>query len=113
MRTQTTKNNAANMAMLFVGGAVAGTALGMLLAPASGQESRRRIRENAQKGVQAVTEGAQELRQRSSDAVETARTTAERVVQNGRNRIEDEKNRLHAAIEEGKRTYQERTAATS
>ena len=79
------------LAGLILGGLV-GAAVAMLMAPASGEETRRQIRE---KGM--------ELRAQAEQQIEEARKRAEELQERSRVVLEEQKARLNQAIEDSKR----------
>jgi gas vesicle protein len=70
--------------MAFVLGAVAGAAVALLWAPAPGEETRRRLAEEARKAQEKASEAARQ----------------------GREFIERQRETLSTAIEKGKEAYQ-------
>lgn len=80
----------------FLAGLGAGIGLGMLLAPRSGEEMRERIRERA-------GEGADHMRQRGSHA----RDAAAEALREGGRRIVRETEAVRAAVDAGRRAYNE------
>ena len=79
------------LAGLVLGGLV-GAAVAMLMAPASGEETRRQIKE---KGV--------ELRTQAEQQIEDARKRAEELQERSRVVLEEQKARLNQAIDDSKR----------
>ena len=77
-------------------GSLVGVAVAMLMAPASGPETRRQIRE---KGL--------ELRTQADQQMEEARRRAEEMQERGRVVLEEQKARLNKAIEDAKRGTQQ------
>ena len=62
MDNQETKCSAPAVALAFLGGAVAGVVAGLLLAPKSGDETRRALKGYARKSEEEVLEKAKEAR---------------------------------------------------
>jgi len=78
------------LAGLVLGGLV-GAAMAMLLAPASGQDTRRQIKEKSQ-----------ELKLQAEQQVEDARKRAEELQERSRVVLEEQKAKLNQAIEDAK-----------
>ncbi|MFO0707795.1 MAG: YtxH domain-containing protein [Nitrospira sp.] len=57
------------MILAFLGGAVAGVAAGLLLAPQSGEETRRDLRRYARKAEEEILEKAKEARAALDDMI--------------------------------------------
>ncbi|MEK7829329.1 MAG: YtxH domain-containing protein [Deltaproteobacteria bacterium] len=95
------ENNGNTMGMMFaflVGGLI-GAGLALLYAPASGEETRRRLREQAaQKG--------DELKQGYATVIDTVEEGVGKV----KEIIEDRKNEVAAAYQTGKEAYQREKA---
>jgi len=62
MDNQETKGSAQAVALAFIGGAVAGVVAGLLLAPQSGEETRRDLKRYAGRAEEEVLEKAKEVR---------------------------------------------------
>ena len=58
MDNQETKGSAQAVALAFIGGAVAGVVAGLLLAPQSGEETRRDVKRYARRAEEEVLEKA-------------------------------------------------------
>ena len=78
-------NGSSSVLMAFVLGAAAGAAIALLYAPASGEETRRRIKDKAREG----------------------RETAEQVARDSREFLSRQRENLGAAVERGREAFQE------
>jgi gas vesicle protein len=83
----------------FLLGLGLGVAVGMVFAPASGEETRGRIRDKA-------SEGGDYLRKRSEDLKESAADLVDR----GKNVVKTQREQLNAAVEAGRQAYRETIA---
>lgn len=63
--------------LTFMAGAATGFILGILFAPASGKETRQKIKEQAKKGQQLAAEGYQRVAREAEKGVKIAREKAE------------------------------------
>jgi gas vesicle protein len=86
----------------FLLGLGVGVAVGIVLAPASGQETRGRIRTKA-------VEGGDYLRRRSEDLRESAVDLVDR----GKTAVGRQREQLNAAVEAGRQAYRETIAEAS
>lgn len=86
----------------FLLGLGIGVAAGMVFAPASGEETRGRIRSRAQ-------EGGHYLRRRSEDLRESAADLVDR----GKTAVKSQREQLNAAVEAGRQAYRETIAEAS
>ncbi|MSO50323.1 MAG: hypothetical protein EXQ49_10575 [Acidobacteria bacterium] len=78
-------NSAIPVLMAFVLGAAAGAAVALLYAPATGEETRRRIKDKAREG----------------------RDKAELVARDGREFLKRQRENLGAAVERGKEAFEQ------
>ncbi|MDI6698202.1 MAG: YtxH domain-containing protein [Candidatus Saccharicenans sp.] len=62
--------------LTFMAGAATGFILGILFAPASGKETRQKIKEQAKKGQQLAAEGYQKVAREAEKGVKIAREKA-------------------------------------
>ncbi len=93
------ESGAAEKIMFFMLGAFVGAVTALLLAPRSGEETRRLIAEKAR-------EGKDYLASRSKEVVEKASGFVER----GKEAIQQQRDQLSAALEAGKQAYKEEKA---
>ncbi len=63
--------------LTFMAGAATGFILGILFAPASGKETRQKIKEQAKKGQQLAAEGYQRMAREAEKGVKIAKEKAE------------------------------------
>lgn len=63
--------------LTFMAGAATGFILGILFAPASGKETRQKIKEQAKKGQQLAAEGYQRVAREAEKGVKIAKEKAE------------------------------------
>ncbi len=80
----------------FLAGLGLGAILALLLAPGSGEETRRMIGQKANEGRDYVTGKSKEIRQQAEGMVEKAKDL-----------VTQQKEQLSAALEAGKQAYQE------
>jgi gas vesicle protein len=115
-------NISTRLTYLLIGGGI-GAILALLFAPKSGQELRGDIADATRKGIDKSREAAQELGQRAGEYYEATRdragelynTAAERVgevAQTARDAATRQTSTVSAAIEAGKKAYQEEKRKT-
>jgi gas vesicle protein len=66
-----------NVFIWFVGGAILGAAVALLLAPESGERTRKRIVRQAERGGRSFLESSQDLFERGRELYERGREIAE------------------------------------
>ena len=97
----------------FIAGMGIGVAIGMLVAPRSGEETRKYLRERADESrdyLRTRTEEGREFVRRRSDEL---RDQATEYIEKGRDVINRQKDQLTAAVEAGKQAYRESVTDTS
>jgi gas vesicle protein len=115
-------NISTRLSYLLIGGGI-GAILALLFAPKSGQELRSDIADATRKGIDKSRETAQELGQRAGEYYEVTRdraadlysTASERVgdvAQKAREAAASQVGTVSAAIEAGKKAYQEEKRKT-
>ncbi len=77
--------------LTFMAGAATGFILGILFAPASGKETRQKIKEQARKGQQLAAEGYQKVAREAEKGVKIAREKAEEGIEAIKEFIEKKK----------------------
>ena len=82
---------AGTVVMAFVLGAITGAAVALLMAPASGEETRRAIADKAREGRERANEAARQ----------------------GRDFVNRQKDTLSSAIERGREAYEQARGSTS
>ena len=92
---------------VLVGG-VLGAVAGLLLAPASGRETRRRIVDTSADAKDRTLDLLDESRERMSDLVDESRGRISDLVRDGREEITEAASGLRGIIDEGKQAYRSR-----
>ncbi|MCS6291514.1 MAG: YtxH domain-containing protein [Nitrospira sp.] len=85
------------VALAFLGGALAGAVAGILLAPKSGEETRRELRGYARKAEEEVIERAKEARAALDDMIER-----------GKHFVAEKRADVDAAVTAGKEAMKEK-----
>ncbi|OQW32714.1 MAG: hypothetical protein A4E19_04960 [Nitrospira sp. SG-bin1] len=83
--------------LAFLAGAVGGMMAGVLLAPKSGEEMRRDIKEHARRTEEEIIEKAKE-----------ARAALDEVIERGKHFVEEKKADVEAAVKAGREAMKER-----
>jgi gas vesicle protein len=91
MEDQNARCSAQALALAFLGGAIAGAVAGILLAPQSGEETRRALKGYARKAEEEVIERAKE-----------AREALDEVIERGKHFVAEKKADVEAAVKAGK-----------
>jgi gas vesicle protein len=97
MEGQNTKCSAQAIALAFLGGAIAGAVAGILLAPNSGEETRRALKGYARRAEEEVLEKAHEARAALDDTIER-----------GKRFVAEKKADVEAAVKAGKEAMKEK-----
>ena len=97
MDNQETKGSAQAVALAFIGGAVAGVVAGLLLAPQSGEETRRDLKRYARRAEEEVLEKAKE-----------ARAALDETIERGKHFIAEKAADVEAALKAGRETVKEK-----
>lgn len=97
MDNHDTRCSSQAIALAFLGGAIAGAVAGILLAPKSGQETRRELRGYARKAEEEVLEKAKE-----------ARAALDEMIERGKHFVDERRADVEAAVKAGKEAMKER-----
>jgi gas vesicle protein len=97
MEDQNGKCSPQALALAFLGGAFAGAVAGILLAPKSGEETRRALKGYARKAEEEVIERAKEARAALDEAIER-----------GKHFVAEKKADVEAAVKAGKEAMKEK-----
>lgn len=97
MDNQEARGSAQAVALAFIGGAVAGVVAGLLLAPQSGEETRRDLKRYARRAEEEVLEKAKE-----------ARAALDETIERGKHFIAEKAADVEAALKAGRETVKEK-----
>jgi gas vesicle protein len=97
MANQDAKCSSETVILAFLGGAIGGMIAGILLAPKSGEETRRAMRGYARKTEEEVIEKAKE-----------ARAALDELIEQGKHFVAEKRADVEAAITAGKETMKEK-----
>ncbi|MCX5723591.1 MAG: YtxH domain-containing protein [Nitrospirae bacterium] len=97
MDNHETKCSAQAVALAFLGGAMAGVVAGLLLAPKSGEETRRDLRNYARRAEEEVLEKAKE-----------ARAALDQTIERGKQFLADKTADVEAAVKAGREAVKEK-----
>jgi gas vesicle protein len=92
----------------FLIGAGVGAAIMMLFAPKAGKEVRHDIADTAHRSLEYVDNEVQHLKNGAVSLYESSRDKASHILETGKDLIGDQKERVVAAIDAGKKAYQEK-----
>lgn len=95
MRHEDDGFSSGSVLLSFLLGGMVGAGLALLMAPQSGQETRRKIRELAD-----------DVRDRTNEYVSQAKEKLVSTVEKGKDAIEEKKSAITAALEAGKEAYE-------
>jgi gas vesicle protein len=97
MENQENKCSAQTVALAFLGGAVAGVVAGILLAPKSGEETRRDLKRYARRAEEEVLEKAKE-----------AKAALDETIERGKQFIAEKRADVEAAVKAGKEAMKDK-----
>jgi len=97
MENQNTNCSAQAVALAFLSGAIAGAVAGILLAPKSGEETRRELKGYARKTEEEVIEKAKEIRAALDETIER-----------GKHYMAEKKADVEAAVKAGREAMKEK-----
>ncbi|MFC1719364.1 YtxH domain-containing protein [Candidatus Poribacteria bacterium] len=86
--------NVGGVLLAFIAGGAVGAVLGLLLAPSSGAETRRKIKATSL-----------DTRDKALEKVESVKSEASDLVDRGREKVEGVKSQIQSAVEAGKEAY--------
>ncbi len=95
MRDEDGGFSSGSVLLSFLLGGMVGAGLALLLAPQSGPETRRKIKEFAD-----------DVKEKTSDYMDQAKKTVSTTVEKGKDYLDERKSVISAAIEAGKEAYQ-------
>jgi gas vesicle protein len=98
MANQDGKCSPETVMLAFLGGAIGGMMAGILLAPKSGEETRREISGYARRKEEEIIEKAKE-----------ARAALDEVIERGKHFVEERRADVEAALQAGRDAMKERT----
>jgi gas vesicle protein len=91
----------------IVWGGLVGAAIGMLMAPRSGEETRALLRERSDEFKMQARETADNLREKATETAEQARGRASELQQRGRELIDENRERITRTAEAVKQSVKE------
>ena len=86
--------NIGGILLAFLAGGIVGTVLGIMLAPSSGEETRRKIRATSL-----------EARDKALEKVEAVKSEATELIERGKEKASGVKSQVQAAVDAGKEAY--------
>jgi gas vesicle protein len=97
MANQDVRCSPETVLLAFLGGAIGGMIAGILLAPKSGEDTRRELKEQARKTEEEIIEKAQE-----------ARAALDEVIERGKHFMDERRADVEAAVKAGLEGVKER-----
>lgn len=95
-----------SMLLAFLLGGIVGAGVALMLAPQSGTETRRRVRDLTEDIIEKSTEYAEDVKQRISKGVEKGKETIQSTVEKGKDIYGEKRSAITSAIEAGKEAYE-------
>jgi len=93
--------------LMFLAGGVVGAVLAVLYAPDTGENTRKRIREGADKAWQRGRQFEEDMAGRVRDLVDEIRAKSSSLLEDGKTLAADKKRELLAAIDAGKKALED------
>ena len=97
MPNQDAKCSPETVVLAFLGGAIGGMIAGILLAPRSGEETRRELKSQARRTEEDIIEKAKE-----------ARAALDEVIESGKQFVDDKRADVEAAVKAGREAFKEK-----
>ena len=98
--------SAGSVLLAFVLGGIVGAGVALLLAPQSGIETRRKIKELTDDVKEKATDYAGTVKEKATDYAGTAKEKVASTVDKAKELFEEKKSALTAAVEAGKEAYE-------
>jgi len=92
---------------IFLAGGLIGAGLALLYAPDSGEKTRQRVKEGADKAWQKARELEENWLEKIEEIVQDIKSRTSLLIEEGKTLAEDKKKELLAAIEAGKKALEE------
>jgi gas vesicle protein len=92
---------------IFLAGGLIGAGLALLYAPDSGEKTRQRMKEGANRALQKAKELEEKWLDRIDEIVQDVKSRTAQLIEGGKTLAEDKKRELLAAIEAGKKALEE------
>ncbi|AEP12463.1 YtxH domain-containing protein [Chloracidobacterium thermophilum] len=114
-------SESSNKITYFLAGASIGALVALLFAPKSGRELRSDISDATRRGIDYTTESAKALgekashlytsgREKTSELYHLGKEKASHLLESGKGLLDEQRDRVAAAIEAGKQAYREKKA---
>ncbi|WP_175304470.1 YtxH domain-containing protein [Candidatus Nitrospira nitrificans] len=97
MPNQDAKCSPETVVLAFLGGAIGGMIAGILLAPRSGEETRRELKSQARRTEEDIIEKAKE-----------ARAALDEVIESGKQFVDEKRADVEAAVKAGREAFKEK-----
>lgn len=97
MSNQDAKCSPETVVLAFLGGAIGGMIAGILLAPRSGEETRRELKSQARRTEEDIIEKAKE-----------ARAALDEVIESGKQFVDEKRADVEAAVKAGREAFKEK-----
>jgi gas vesicle protein len=97
MPNQDAKCSPETVVLAFLGGAIGGMIAGILLAPRSGEETRRELKSQARRTEEDIIEKAKE-----------ARAALDEVIERGKQFVDEKRADVEAAVKAGREAFKEK-----